>query len=228
MPSIIKNGLDTVRRFPVLMAPAIISIVLWVMISTILMDPQDLQGVFLLLVLAAVLNIYAHGVTVAMAWEVHERGSTSLNTGALIARKAVLRLLPLSLLMGLSFAFGLSIFLLPGIAAALFLMFTMPAVMVRNMSAFNAVAESIKVVRSDFRNSIILMGMFALVSLALFIISVSLISIPVLGALANAALSSAFTATASVILLQTYLRLALLEGKNTESTGTPPVSTDRK
>ena len=227
MPSIIRFAVGTVRQNIVLMAPTVISIALSILISSLVLSPlEDLQSVFLQLVLAVVLNVYAHGVTVAMAWEAKQRGSTSLSTGALVAWRAISRLLPLSLLIGLSFSIGLSMFLFPGIAAALLFMYTMPAMVVRNMNAFDAIAESVRVVRGDFRYSMGLIGMLGLTSLGLGIMSFGLLVIPVFGVLANFVLSTAFTAVASVIVLHAYTTLAPGEDKGAEDTSTPPANNE--
>ncbi len=171
-----------------------------------------------------VLNVYAHGVTVAMAWEAHQRGSTSISTGALVAWRALARLLPLSLLIGLSFSIGLSMFLFPGLVIALSFMFTMPAMVVKNMSAFNAITESVRVVRSDFRYSLGLLGMLGFTSLALGIMSFTLLVIPVVGVIANLALSTAFTAVASVIVLHAYITLTASDSDGTEDSPPPPAN----
>ncbi len=225
MPSIIRFAIGTVRSNTVLMVPTIISIVLSVAISAMaLRSLDDLQSIFLQLVLAVVLNVYAHGVTVAMAWEAHQRGSTSISTGALVAWRALSRLLPLSLLIGLSFSIGLSMLLFPGMVVALSFMFTMPAMVVKNMSAFNAIAESVRVVRSDFRYSLGLLGMLGVTSLALGIMSFTLLVIPVVGVIANLAISTAFTAVASVIVLHAYITLTTSESKDTEDSPPPPAN----
>ena len=226
MPSIIRFAVGAVRQNIVLMAPTVVSIALSILISSLLLSPlEDLQSVFLQLVLAVVLNVYAHGVTVAMAWEAKQRGSTSLSTGALVAWRAISRLLPLSLLIGLSFSIGLSMFLFPGMAAALLFMYTMPAMVVRNMNAFDAIAESVRVVRGDFRYSLGLIGMLGLTSLGLGIMSFGLLVIPVFGVLANFVLSTAFTAVASVIVLHAYLTLTTSDSKGTEESP-PPAAND--
>ena len=229
MPSMVRLAVGTVRKNTVLMVPTVISIALSVLISSIaLRSLEDLQSVFLQLVLAVCLNVYAHGVTVAMAWEAHQRGSTSLTTGALVAWRALTRLLPLSLLIGLSFSIGMSMFLFPGLVAALLFMYTMPAMVVRNMNAFNAIAESVSVVRGDFRYSTGLIGMLGLTSLGLGILSIVLMIIPVVGLLANMVLSTAFTAVASVIMLHAYLDLTLANDKRDDDTSTPPAENEIK
>ncbi len=225
MPSMVRYAMGVVRQNTILMVPTVISIALSVLISSLLLKPlHDLQSVFLQLVLAVVLNVYAHGVTVAMAHEATQQGSTSLSTGALVALKAISRLLPLSLLIGLAFSIGLSMFLFPGMVVALSLMYTMPAMMVRNMSAFDAIAESIRVVRGNFRYSLGLIGMLGLTSLGLGILSFLLMVIPVVGMLANLVLSTAFTAVASVIVLHAYTTLTPEQDKGAEDTSTPPAS----
>jgi hypothetical protein len=213
VPSIAKTSLDIVRQNTVLMAPTIISIGLSIAVTITIASSvegyeDDVRSLFLQLVLAVIMNIYAHGVTVAMAWEVRERGSTSLSSAGLIAWRLMPRILPVSLLIGLSFSIGLFMFILPGMAIALFFMYTMPAMVVKNLNAFDAISESFKVIKEEVKNSLGLIGMLALTSLGLGVMSVGFILIPILGPLLNVALSAAFTAMVSVLLLQAYLLLS--------------------
>ena len=225
MPSIIRFGIGVVRQNIVLMVPTVISIALSVTISAMaLRSLDDLQSVFIQLVLAVVLNVYAHGVTVAMAWEVHQRGSTSISTGALVAWRALSRLLPLSLLIGLAFSIGLSMFLFPGMVIALSCMFTMPALIVKNLNAFDSITESVRTVRNNFRYTLGLLGMLGVTSIALGIMSFTLLVIPVIGVVANLILSTAFTAVSSVIVLHAYITLTSSESKVTEVSPPPPAN----
>ncbi len=206
MPTTVKGAVKTVRSNPVLMVPTLVSIALAIGVSLFIPHTtEDIKGLFLRLVVAVILNIYAHGVTAAMALEARKTGSTSLATGRLVAIRAVTRLLPLALLIGLSFSIGFMLFMLPGLIAALMFMYAMPAMVVGNLSPFDSLAESIRVVKRSFRQSLGIMGMIGITSLGLGMLSLPLILIPVLGLLLNAALSSAFTAVVTVIILEAYL-----------------------
>lgn len=229
MPAIIRSGALSVRRHPILMAPTVVSIALsFVASSFTIKSQEDIRGIFLQMVLAIILNVYAHGVTVAMAWEIHQRGATSLKTATLVAGQAFSRLLPLSLLIGLSFSIGFSMFMLPGLAAALFFMYTMSALAVGNLSAYDAIAEGARVMRENFRTSLSLLGTLALTSIVIGLMSLSLMVVPVIGLLANVIISSGFTAAVSVILLQTYLAFTSEQDKETEEdTPSPPPPTDQ-
>ncbi len=212
MPTTVRGAVKTVRSNPVLMVPTLVSIALAIGVSLFIPhatpETGNIKGLFLRLVVAVILNIYAHGVTAAMALEARKTGSTSLATGRLVATRTVTRLLPLALLIGLSFSIGFMLFVLPGLIAALMFMYAMPAMVVGNLSPFDALAESIRVVKRSLRQSLGVMGMIGITSLGLGLLSLPLIFIPMLGLLLNAALSSAFTAVVTVIILEAYLKFS--------------------
>lgn len=213
MPTTVRSAVAIVRSNPVLMVPTLFSIALAMGVSIFIPpavpDKADIKGLFLHLVIAVILNIYAHGVTAAMALEARKTGATSLATARIVAVRAFGKILPLALLIGLSFALGFMLFLLPGLMAALMFMYAMPAMAAHNMSAFDSLSESIRVVKLSFRQSLGLLGMLGISSIALGMLSLPMILIPAIGLILNAALSAAFTAVATVVLLDTYLRFSI-------------------
>lgn len=208
-----RNGLATMRRHPIVMVPMLIAIVILILGSMAIRDIKlGFTGSLLQMAMMMALCIYAHGVTVAMTWDARKHGSTSLNAGALIARQEVLKLLPISILIGLMFALGIVLLLVPSLAVLLFFMFSMSSMIVRNQSAFDSLIESIIVVRSDFRNSMLMFVMLSFTGLLLLIVSsISNLTMPVIGVFVSMALWVAFTTTASVIALELYLELSYYE-----------------
>lgn len=206
----IRSGVVTVRRNPIVMVPMLIAIILLFLFSLVLRNVDlGFAGGFLQMVIMVALCVYAHGVTVSMAWDARKRGSTSLNAGAFIARRAAPRLLPVSLIIGLLFNGGLILIVVPGLAVLLLTMFTMPSMIARNLSAYDALCESMKVVKNEFRSAMFMFIMLSLTGLVLFMVGVVItLSSPLLGLLVVMALWAAFFATASAIVLDLYLELS--------------------
>jgi hypothetical protein len=205
----IRGGVGVVRRNPIVLVPMLIAIILVVIVSLVMRQlALGFAGGFLNLVIMAALCIYAQGVTVAMAWDAHNRGSTSLDVGALIARRAASRLLPLSLIIGLLFSGGLLLVLVPGFIVLLFSMFAMPLVIVKNLSVFEALTESVKLVRNEFRSAMLMFVMLSFAGLMLFMAAaIFKEAIPFVGVVVSMGLWGVFIATASVIVLELYLEL---------------------
>ncbi len=209
----IRSGVVTVRRNPIVMVPMLIAIILLILFSLVLRSVDlGFAGGFLQMVIMAALCVYAHGVTVSMAWDARKRGSTSLNAGAFIARRAAPRLLPVSLIIGLLFSGGIFLIIVPGLAVLLLTMFTMPSLIARNLSAYGALRESVNVAKNEFRSAMFMFIMLGFAGLMLFMVGVVItLSSPLLGLLVVMALWAAFFATASAIVLDLYLELSSYE-----------------
>ncbi len=206
----IRSGVVTVRRNPIVMVPMLIAIILLILFSLVLRSVDlGFAGGFLQMAIMAALCVYAHGVTVSMAWDARKRGSTSLNAGAFIARRAAPRLLPVSLIIGLLFSGGIFLMVVPGLAVLLLTMFTMPSLIARNLSAYGALRESVNVAKNEFRSAMFMFIMLGFAGLMLFMVGIVItLSSPLLGLLVVMALWVAFFATASAIVLDLYLELS--------------------
>jgi hypothetical protein len=226
LPAVFKEGINTVRKEYVLLAPIFIVLPLAVLILTPFLarlplgNPlEDIRGLILGISIGSVLNVYVLGVTVAMPYEVMEKGSTSLRTGLMVALRFFPRLLPVSLLLGLSTSIGFLVMIFPGMILAFLFMYTMPAMFRGNLLPFDALATSFRTVKETFTPSLFL---FTALATSMFIISLVMFPLfyyPALGLIANFAVSAVFLAVSSVVLMRAYI---VLSPPITEDAPPPP------
>jgi hypothetical protein len=164
-------------------------------------------GVFILSLLAIVLYLFAHGMTIAMAKEVIERGTTSLNRGIAVTMDRFGPLLGASTLVGLTVAAGFMLFVIPGILASLFFMLTFVAVIVENLDAVKAMKRSYGVVRSRLHDSVILFVALIVIGLALGVVNGVFTAIPLIGQLLSMALAAMYGGYVSIVVVRGYKEL---------------------
>jgi len=166
-----------------------------------------LGGLFIVAVFGAILGLIAHGMTVGMAKEAIESGTTSLNSGLSIAMSRFAQLVVASILVVVVVFIGFMLLFIPGLIATFFLMFTFVSVIVDNAGAVEAMKKSYETVKANLNDCIVLfIGMIALgvvVAIANTILNV----IPVLGQLLGMAIMGAFGGYISVVVVKVYMEL---------------------
>jgi hypothetical protein len=164
-------------------------------------------GLFIVAVLGTILGLIAHGMTVGMAREVIEKGSTSLNSGFSVAMGRLAQLVVASTLVGIIVFVGFMLLFIPGLIAAFFLMFTFVSVIVDNTGAVEAMKKSYATVKTNLNDSIVFfIGMIA-VGVVFAVANAVLNVIPILGQLLGMALIGAFGGYISVVIVKVYLEL---------------------
>jgi hypothetical protein len=166
-----------------------------------------MTGVFILSILGIVLYLFAHGMTIAMAKEIVERGTTSLNRGIAVTTERFGPLLGASALVGLTVAAGFMLFVIPGILASLFFMLTFVAVIIENLDAVKAMKRSYGVVRSRLRDSVMLFVALIIIGLALSVVNGIFNTIPFIGQLVSMALAAVYGGYVSVVVVKGYKEL---------------------
>jgi hypothetical protein len=164
-------------------------------------------GVFILSLLGIVLYLFAHGMTIAMAMEVIEKGTTSLNRGITITMDRFGPLLGASILVGLMVAVGFMLLIIPGLLASFFFMLTFVAVIVENLDAVKAMKRSYGVVRSRLQDSVILFVALIVIGLALGVVNAVLNAIPLIGQLLSMALIATYGGYVSIVMAKGYKEL---------------------
>lgn len=213
---IINESMASFKRNLPLAVPGIATVFITMFLSlAVVRSPENSSAAVLAALLSTVVNFLAHGVTLGMAREVNERGSTSLATGAYVARRFLAAFVAASAIVSLILISGLLLFIIPGLAASFFLMFVFPAIVMENAGAVGSLARSYSVVRNNLGDSLILFGVMAAGSIVLLAATAFLNSIPVVGQLAAICLSGAFVGVVSLVMVKAYAELA-------EKTGSSP------
>jgi hypothetical protein len=164
-------------------------------------------GFFVLGVAGTILGLVAHGMTVGMAKEALETGTTSLNSGFSIAVSRLGQLFVASVLVGIIVFIGLLLLFVPGLIASFFLMFTFVSVIVDNAGAVEAMKKSYATVRANMNDSVVFFIAMIAVGVVFAITNMVLGVIPVLGQLIGLALMGVFGGYASVVIVRVYMEM---------------------
>ena len=111
---------------------------------------------------------------------------------------------------GASALFGLIVvvasifFVIPGLIAAFFLMFALPAVLLDGAGALDALGRSARLVRANLGPALGLVIGVIIVMVALWIAIALLTNVPLLGQLASALLLGVFAAYVAVVAVRVY------------------------
>lgn len=162
----------------------------------------------------AVLNFMAHGVSLAMAKEAIEKGTTSLSTGAQAAVRYFFPFLTASVIISLLIGLG-SVLLIPGLIAAFLLFFTFPSIVVEGTGPFSAMKMSVSVIKSDLKNAAVIFIIITTTGFFLRLVSISLNRIPNVGYLMGVVLSGAFGGFVSTMLVMAYMEMRGAQGPPT-------------
>lgn len=181
---------------------------------------EDISSLAWLLFVGLTTSFFAQGVTIAMAYEAVKTGRTSVGSGASFALKLFFPLLGLSLWMTLVIATGLMLFIAPGLIAYFMVFFALPSAIVDNLMPFAAVRRSVKLIRKNTRDTLMVFLWITSVGLMLGAMNLAANAVPVAGQLVGVVISGAFGGFMSVMLVSTYIELSALEKQN--ETVTPP------
>jgi hypothetical protein len=205
---LLKESALVLRKNYTLAIPTVVAVFIVSFISlAVAPTPEDAQKVVIAGLVSMLLGLYAHGITLAMAREALETGSTSLGTAAFIASRLSGTFLFAAVIVGALVGAGSMIFLLPGLLAAFFLMFTFPSIVVDSVGAVEAVKRSISVTRTNLKESAMLFSLTMALGLGFGIANIIVSTIPVLGQLVGVALSGAFGGFISVMIIRAYKTL---------------------
>jgi hypothetical protein len=153
-------------------------------------------------------SLVMQGMSIVMAQEIHETGTTTLSSGWANTKNRIIPLTIAAALFSILFAIGSLLFVLPGLAVGFFLIFLLPEVVVAEKDPIPALRGSVRLVARNRKIvAIIFLLLFAL-GMIVSLISSILALIPVVGAIASAVISTAFTGFSVIFILQVYQELA--------------------
>jgi hypothetical protein len=166
-----------------------------------------MAGAFLISIIGIILGLFAHGMTIGMAKEAIDTGSTSLGSGINIAISRFVPLLIAAIVVGIIVTIGLLLLIIPGLIAAFLLMFTFAAIIVDNIGAIEAMKKSFEIVKSHLSDAIILFIALIVVGVIFTIANMILNVIPLLGQLLGMILMGIFAGYISVVIVMAYREL---------------------
>jgi membrane-anchored glycerophosphoryl diester phosphodiesterase (GDPDase) len=224
-----KVGLELLKRYPVMVAPPLIAMVIAVVLLLVFgggvgammvvggmtaggpgMAGAVVGSILFGLVffaLAMLINLICHAVVVVMARDALAGREPSMGDafGAVIARlgDVVVASVLFAVLVGVA-----SLFLVvPGLIVGFFLMFTLPAVVLDQFGAVEALKRSFNLVKDNLGACLGLVIGAVVAAVIMAIVSGILRHVPVIGQLASALLAGAFVAYLTIVGVRVYQAL---------------------
>ena len=166
-------------------------------------------GMLLFSIISGLVGLLTHSMTVGMADMAFQGEKATLKNGWARIVSRIVPVLIASILMGIIIGLGMIFLVLPGIILAFFLMFTLIAVVVSNLGAFQAIGRSFSTVGKNFGATfitfLIIIGLAILTGLLNFIISL----IPFLGVVLSMIIFAIFTGFVTIFLVRVYQEMDL-------------------
>ena len=222
-----KASFEDCKNNPVLLVPLLIAMGILLVLGLILgggallgmgamgmggdVSPGIVGGLMglamVMMLLAVIVDFLAFGMTVGMAQEVVESGTTRFQTGMETLKTHGGALVLAAVLVGIILSVGFMLLFLPGLVAMFFLMFTFPAIVVDGVGGAEALGRSFGVVKERIGDALmVFLGLIAVLAVV-FVVNLILGIIPLLGQLLSLALGVAAGAYLAVVLTRSYRAL---------------------
>jgi len=156
--------------------------------------------------LSILLSMLAGGMTVAMAHDALAGGSPSLGAGLAATQRRLGDLVVASILASVVLVVGFMLFFVPGLVAAFFLLFTLPAVMVGGVGGVASLGASVRLVSARLGETVILAVGLLVIGLVVGVVGMLFRFVPVLGFLVALILQAALAGYASAAIVAAYRR----------------------
>jgi len=218
--AILKESLDVSKRNVAIFVPILIVGIISFFLAIILIGSSMatfavkgggissagamLGNIVLVAAIASLLALIACAITIGMAQEAISKGTTSLNTGWGMAQEGLGPVILASILICVIIGIGLFLLIIPGLIAAFFLLFTLPAVVLDKLGAVDAIKKSFDIVKANLSDCVILFIALVVIWLIIAIVQHILNFIPLLGPLVGALLGVLFGGYASVVIVRCY------------------------
>lgn len=224
-----RMALDLVKRYPVMVAPPLIAMAVVFVLMMLFFGGAAtmiavggltgrgagvagalLGGAFLFLVFFAVsmlVILVSSAVVVVMAKDALGAREPSMGDAFAAVMARVTDVVVASVLFALIVGIASIFFVIPGIIAGFFLMFTLPAVLLDNLGAIDGLKRSATLVKDNLGPVLGLVIGVIVVVVIMAIVSMILGVIPLIGQLASMLLAGAFFAYLTVVAVRVYQTL---------------------
>lgn len=226
---ILKKSFESLKKNPLLAVPSLVAVVVTTVLTVLLIGGtiaagglgggfrgEDVAavavgagvGVFVVTVIGGILSLLAHAMTLSMAREVLDTGTTTLAGGGQMLLNRIVDFLVAGVITGIAVGIGSLILFLPGIAAMFFLMLAYPAIVVEGKSGIEALIRSVVMVKDRIGESLMLFGVLIGITVAVFVANAIVGVVPVIGQIAGLVLWAAMGAFVSLVLVQGFRHIA--------------------
>ena len=158
-------------------------------------------------IVAGILIIAGHAVTVLMVGQVLQRGTTSLAKGVEQARLRLIQLLVAGAITAILVGIGFVFFVLPGLIVGFFLLFTFVAVALEGYTAVGGIKKSFVVVKDRLGDAFVFFLLLIALGVLFALVNRILLFIPILGGLLSLILAGIYSGYVSTLVVLGYREL---------------------
>lgn len=171
--------------------------------------PDQMVGMSFIIIgiVSMILLTLSHGIVVAMAKEAINRGETTFRSGFKTAMGKLNNLILASVIISVIIMGAASLFIIPGLIAIFFLMFTVVGIISDNITALDAIKNSFNLVKNNLKDAAVMFIAIILLGFVFGFVSVVLSHTPVIGQLISLGLTGAFWGYTSIVIVMTYNEL---------------------
>jgi hypothetical protein len=213
-----QAGFEVIKRYPVMAVPTLAAQILVFGLTVLFLGGAvaamvvaggagllgAILGGFLLWLVSGLLTLAASAVTIVMARDALDGREPSVGDGVAAIMARLGDVVGASALFGLIVVVASIFFVIPGLIAAFFLMFALPAVLLDGVGALDALGRSARLVRANLGPALGLVVGVIVIMIALWIALAILSNVPLLGQLASAVLLGVFAAYVAVVVVRVY------------------------
>lgn len=180
-------------------------------------------------IIAGILIIAGHAVTVLMVGQVLQLGTTSLAKGIEQAKLRLVQLVIAAAITAVLVGIGFVLFVLPGLIVGFFLLFTFVAVALEEYSALGGIRKSFVVVKDRLGDAFVFFLLLVALGVLFALLNRILLFIPIVGGILSLILSGIYSGYASTLVVLGYRELnpgGLADPSEKPSGGATPSSSE--
>ncbi len=219
---IIIEGINTIKKNIIIIAPTIIASLIVLIATSILMgndlasldetNPEKaimaikplMPRLFAISVFSYFLQAFTHCVTIAMAIDAVNTGTCNIFNGYLAALSKIGTIVPGALLILIFLTIGLMLLILPALPVCFAFMLTFIIIMNEDVNPVMAMKKSYRTMKDNFSNSIVLFFFLAALGITVSLTNMLYTQLHYIGVAASLFSTGLFMSFAAITLLKFY------------------------
>jgi hypothetical protein len=219
---IIIEGINTIKKNIIIIAPTIIASLIVLIATSILMgndlaslddsNPEKaimalrplMPRLFAISVFSYFLQAFTHCVTIAMAMDAVNSGTCNIFNGYMAALRRIGNIVPGAFLILIFLTIGLMLLILPALLVCFAFMLTFIIIMRDNVNPVMAMKKSFRTMKGNFSNSIVLFFFLAALGITVSLTNVLFTQLPQIGVAASLFSTGVFMSFTAITLLKFY------------------------
>jgi len=216
-----RAGLEILKQYPVMIIPPLAVQVIMAVLTFLFIGGAAaaiavgggtgligaLLGGFIFTLIGGILSLVASGVTIVMARDALATREPSMGDALSAVMGRLGDVLIASILVMIIVGVGMMLLVIPGILAAFFLIFTLPAVLLDRLGAIEAIKRSFTLVKNNVVPVLLFLIGCVLAGIVIALVAQVVGFVPLLGQLAMAVLAGVAIAYFSIVAVRVYQAL---------------------